>query len=145
VSDHPPQLPADPDPDDSDDSDEPDFAAMLSSLLGGADNPEVTKALAAMGIDKIDPATMGVIAAQLKAMFSGGPAEPFNVELATDVARKTVAATGDSSVGDAARREIEQAVHIAGLWLDAVTDLSATGGAVHAWSRAEWVDQTMPM
>lgn len=134
---HPHQQPADPD--------EPDFAAMLASLLGGADNPEVAKALGAMGIDKIDPAAMGMIGAQLKAMLSGGPAEPFNLELATDVARKSVAAQGDSIVGDAARREIEQAVQIAGLWLDDVTDLSATGGAVHAWSRAEWVDRTMPM
>ena len=64
MSDHPHQQPADPD--------EPDFAAMLASLLGGADNPEVAKALGAMGIDKIDPATMGMIGAQLKAMFSGG-------------------------------------------------------------------------
>ena len=134
---HPHQQPADPD--------EPDFEALLASLLGGADNPEVAKALGAMGIDKIDPATMGMIGAQLKAMFTGGATEPFNLELATDVARKSVAAQGDSIVGDAARREIEQAVQIAGLWLDDVTDLSATGGAVHAWSRAEWVDQTMPM
>ena len=137
MSDQPRQQPADPD--------EPDFAAMLASMLGGADNPEVAKALGAMGIDKIDPATMGMIGAELKAMFSGGATEPFNLELATDVARKSVAAQGDSSVGDAARREIEEAVQIAGLWLDDVTDLSAPGGAVHAWSRAEWVDQTMPM
>ena len=137
MSDHPQQQPADPD--------EPDFAAMLASLLGGADNPEVAKALAAMGIDKIDPATMGMIGAQLKAMFSGGNAEPFNLELATDVARKSVSAQGDSTVGVAARREIEQAVQIASLWLDDATDLSAPNGAVHAWSRAEWVDQTMPM
>jgi len=137
VSDHPQQQPANPD--------EPDFAAMLASLLGGADNPELAKALRAMGIDNSDPATMGMIGAQLKAMFSSGTAEPFNLELATDVARKSVAAQGDSSVGDAARREIEQAVQIAGLWLDDVTDLSAHNGAVHAWSRAEWVDQTMPM
>ena len=137
MSDHPQQQPANPD--------EPDFAAMLASLLGGADNPEMAKALGAMGIDNLDPATMGMIGAQLKAMFSGGTAEPFNLELATDVARKSVAAQGDSSVGDAARREIEQAVQIAGLWLDDVTDLSAHNGAVHAWSRAEWVDQTMPM
>ena len=137
MSDQPHPQPADPD--------EPDFAAMLASMLGGADNPEVAKALGAMGIDKIDPATMAMIGAQLKAMLSGGDAEPFNLELATDVARKSVAAQGDSSVGDAARREIEEAVQIAGLWLDDVTDLSAPGGAVHAWSRAEWVDQTMPM
>ena len=136
MSDHPHQKP--------DGQDEPDFEAMLASLLG-SDNPEVAKALGAMGIDKIDPATMGMIGAQLKAMLSGGAAEPFNLELATDVARKSVAAQGDSTVGDAARREIEQAVQIANLWLDDVTDLSAPHGAVHAWSRAEWVDQTMPM
>jgi putative hydrolase len=137
VSNLPDQQPVDPD--------EPDFAAMLASLLGGVDNPEVAKALGAMGIDKIDPAMMGMVAAQLKAMFTSGPAEPFNLDLATDMARKTVSAQGDSSVGDAARREVEQAVQIAGLWLDAVTDLSAPNGPVCAWSRAEWVDQTMPM
>ena len=138
MSNHPDQRPDDPD--------EPDFEAMLASLLGGADNPEVAKALGAMGIDKIDPATMGMIGAQLKAMFTGGgPAEPFNLELATDMARKSVAAQGDSTVGDAARREIEQAVQIARLWIDDVTDLPAPSGAIHAWSRAEWVDQTMPM
>jgi len=137
VSDHPHPQPADPD--------EPDFAAMFASLLGGADNPELAKALGAMGIDKIDPATAGMIGAQLKAMFASGPAEPFNLELATDVARKTVAAQGDSTVGDAARREVEQAVQVADLWLDAVTDLTAPHGPIHAWSRAEWVDQTMPM
>jgi putative hydrolase len=138
VSDHPEQQPADPD--------EPDFEAMLASLLGAADNPEVAKALGAMGIDKIDPATVGMIGAQLKAMFSAsGPAESLNLELATDVARKTVAAQGDSSVGDVARRQIEESVHIAGLWLDDVTDMTAPNGVVHAWSRAEWVDRTMPM
>jgi len=138
VSDHPEEQPDNPD--------EPDFEAMLASLLESADNPEVAKALSAMGIDKIDPATVGMMAAQLKAMFSaGGPAESFNLELATDVARKTVAEQGDSSVGDVARRQIEEAVHIAGLWLDDVTDLTARNMVVHAWSRAEWVDRTMPM
>jgi putative hydrolase len=138
VPDHPVQQPPNPD--------EPDFEAMLASLLAGADNPEVAKALSAMGIDKDDPATVGMLGAQLKAMFSGsGPAESFNLELATDVARKAVAAQGDSSVGDAARRQIEEAVHIAGLWLDDVTDMTTPNSLVHAWSRAEWVDKTMPM
>jgi putative hydrolase len=140
VSDHPHQGPANPD-----EPDEPDFAALLASLLGAADNPEVADALAAMGIDKMDPATMAVMGAQLKSMLSGDAAEPFNVELATDVARKSVAAEGDAVVGDVARRQIEQAVEVANLWIDAVTDMPASPGAVHAWSRAEWVDQTMPM
>ena len=137
MSDQPHPQPKDPD--------EPDFEAMLTSLLGGADNPEMAEALGAMGIDKLYPATMGMIGAQLKAMLSGDAAEPFNLDLATDVARKTVAEQGDSSIGGAARREIEQAVRIAVLWLDDVTDLSTSNGEVHAWSRAEWVDQTMPM
>jgi putative hydrolase len=140
VSDHPGQGPAHPD-----EPEEPDFAAMLASLLGATDNPEVAKALAAMGIDNLDPATMAMMGAQLKSMFSSDSVEPFNVELANDVARKSVAAEGDSFVGDVARREIEQAVEVANLWIDAVTDLPAPAGAVHAWSRAEWVDQTMPM
>jgi len=139
VSDHP-HGPANPD-----EPVEPDFEAMLASLLGAADNPEVAKALAAMGIDKTDPASMGMLGAQLKAMFTTGPVEPFNVELASDVARKSVAAEGDAIVSAAARREVEQAVEVAHLWIDAVTDLPTPAGSVHAWSRAEWVDQTMPM
>jgi putative hydrolase len=140
VSDHPPEGPANPD-----EPEDPDFAAMLAAMLGGADNPEVTNALAAMGIDKMDPGTMAIIGSQLKSMFSNDPVEPFNVELATDVARKAVAVEGDSVVGDVARREIEQAVEVAHLWIDAVTDLPAPAGAAYAWSRAEWVEQTMPM
>jgi len=142
VSDHPNQGPANPD-----EPTEPDFAALLASLFGAADNPEVARALEAMGIDKdkMDPATMATIGAQLTSMFSGDATEPFNVELANDVARKSVAAEGDSIVGAVARREVEQAVEAANLWVDAVTDLPAPAGPVHAWSRAEWVDQTMPM
>jgi putative hydrolase len=140
VSDHPDQGPTDPD-----EPNEPDFAAMLAAMLGGAGNSEVTDALAAMGIDKMDPAMMAIIGSQLKSMLSGEAVEPFNVELATDVARKTVAAQGDSVVGEVARRQIEEAVEVANLWIDAVTDMPAPAGAVHAWSRAEWVDQTMPM
>ena len=130
----------------SPDPDEPDFQQMLSNLLGGAaDNPQLAEALKAMGVDRLDPAAMGMISAQLKAMLSASPDEPFNAELATDVARKTVSAAGDASVGDAARRDVEEAAHVAGLWLDDVTQFTAPGVAARAWSRAEWVDQTMPV
>ena len=130
----------------SPDPDEPDFQKMLSELLGSnADNPQLAEALKAMGIDRLDPAAMGMISAQLQAMFSSDPGEVFNAELATDVARKTVSAAGDTSLGATARREVEEAAHVAGLWLDDVTQLSAPGVAARAWSRAEWVDQTMPV
>lgn len=126
--------------------DQPDFEAMLRSLLGGTDNPEVARALGAMGIDKIDPAMMGMITAQLQAMLSGGaPDGSFNVDLATDVARKAVAAAGDTSVGAAATREVERAVQVATLWLDEVTEFAAPSAGGRALSRAEWVERTMPV
>ena len=126
----------------------PDLGEFLGSMLGPdgtPTNPEMAEALSAMGIDKIDPSMMGMIAAQLQTMFAGDSGEPFNLELATDVARKTVAAQGDSVVAAAARREVEEAVQVAGLWLDEATSFSAPGVASLAWSRAEWVDQTMPV
>jgi putative hydrolase len=117
---------------------------MLRSLLGDTDNPDVAKALGAMGLDQSDPATMGMISAQLKAMFSG-EGGAFNVEMAHDVARKTVSAAGDSSVSAAMVRDVTQVAQVASLWLDEVTDLGAPSAGVHAWSRAEWVEQTMPV
>ncbi len=124
--------------------DEPDFEAMLRSLLGDTDNPEVAKALGAMGLDQSDPATMGLISAQLKAMFSGSGG-PFNVEMAHDVARKTVSEAGDSSVSAAMSRDVSQVAQVASLWLDEVTDFTAPSAGVRAWSRAEWVEHTMPV
>ena len=124
--------------------DEPDFEAMLRSLLGDTDNPEVAKALGAMGLDQSDPATMGLISAQLKAMFSGSGG-PFNVEMAHDVARKTVAEAGDASVSAAMTRDVSQVAQVASLWLDEVTDFTAPSAGVRAWSRAEWVEHTMPV
>ena len=47
-------------------------------------------------------------------------------------------------VGDAARRQLAQAVQVAELWLDEVTAFEAPGITTHAWSRAEWVEATMP-
>lgn len=126
----------------------PDLGEFLGSMLGPdgtPTNPEMAEALSAMGIDKIDPSMMGMIAAQLQTMFAGDPGEAFNLELATDVARKTVAAEGDSTVGAAAVRQVEEAVQVAGLWLDSATSFTAPGAASRAWSRAEWVEQTMPV
>ena len=125
--------------------DEPDLEQMLRSLLGDGANSEMAQALGAMGLDQSDPAMMSMISAQLKTMFSGGDPGPFNVQMATDVARKTVSAAGDAAVGAAMQRDVAQVVQVANLWLDAVTDFNAPGAGVHAWSRAEWVEQTMPV
>ena len=126
--------------------DEPDFGELLRNLMGGnlADNPQLADALKQMGMDNLDPAMMQMVQSQIQAMMSGPTDGSFNVAMATDVARKAVAAEGDQSIGSSTARDVEQVAHVANLWLDEVTDFAATGG-VKAWSRAEWVEQTMPM
>lgn len=133
-----PSNPNEPDPE------QPDFSKLIEQLLGGAD-PGIAQAMASMGLGKIDPATMSMLAGQLSAMFQAAPTDGVNLELSADVARKTVAAEGDRVVTDAERRGIDDAARVADLWLDSVTSLSAPGTSVRTWSRAEWISGTMPM
>lgn len=123
----------------------PEVEQMLARLTGGSLDPDMAKALKDMGIDKVDPAMLEMMASQMRAMFAGGDdADPFNVAMATDTARATVSETGDAVVGDADRRRLDQAAQVAELWLDEVTAFEAPGITTHAWSRAEWVEATMP-
>lgn len=72
--------------------------------------------------------------------WQGGPV---NWDLAKDVARQ--AASGDDpSVTDAERAAVADAIRLAELWLDPTTGFSAATGPAHAWSRAEWIEATLP-
>jgi putative hydrolase len=73
--------------------------------------------------------------------WSGGPV---NWDLARDLARQAVAASGDRSVGESQRSEVADALRLAELWLDPVTAFAPGATRSAAWSRAEWVEQTMP-
>ncbi|MBB2890020.1 zinc-dependent metalloprotease [Flexivirga oryzae] len=139
MSNNPPERP------DDDDAQQPDLSELLRSILGGdSGNDQLASALEQMGVQDMNPQMMQMLQSQLQAMMSGPVDGAVNLELATDVARKTVSAAGDASVGAAATRDVEQVVQVANLWLDEVTDFPAIGPA-KALSRAEWVDQTMPM
>lgn len=73
--------------------------------------------------------------------YQGGPV---NWDLARDVARQTVSASGDRSVATAEREQVLEAMRLAELWLDEVCAFPAGGSTVKAWSRAEWVEATLP-
>ena len=73
--------------------------------------------------------------------WQGGPV---NWDLARDLARQAVAAAGDHSVSAAERDEVLDAMRLAELWLDPVTAFAAGVTSANAWSRAEWVEQTLP-
>ncbi|MFD9371507.1 zinc-dependent metalloprotease [Streptomyces sp. NPDC060020] len=110
---------------------------------GGADNP-----FAAM-FGAMNPNDLGAAFQQLGQMLSyeGGPV---NWDMAKDIARQTVAqgtADGvkDTSVGIAEKSAVEEAVRLADHWLDGVTSLPSGTTTSVAWSRAEWVEATLPV
>ncbi|MFD6229597.1 zinc-dependent metalloprotease [Streptomyces sp. NPDC060232] len=110
---------------------------------GGADNP-----FAAM-FGSMNPNDLGAAFQQLGQMLSyeGGPV---NWDMAKNIARQTVAqgtADGvkDTSVGIAEKSAVEEAVRLADHWLDGVTSLPSGATTAVAWSRAEWVEATLPV
>ncbi|HET7278735.1 MAG TPA: zinc-dependent metalloprotease [Dermatophilaceae bacterium] len=138
----------------------PELRELLGALTGGGAldprsldpsllDPQAIKALQdqleAMGLGRVDPAALQSMAAQVRAMFAQPVEGPLNAQLALDTARRVVSSEGDSSVGDGARRHVVDSVHVADLWLDDVTALPAPAAPAHGWSRAEWVDATMPV
>lgn len=62
-----------------------------------------------------------------------------------DIARKMVTTQGsDPTPSPSQLAELRDSVRLADTWLDAATGFPATGGKVAVWSRAEWVEETMP-
>jgi putative hydrolase len=68
-----------------------------------------------------------------------------NWDLAKQVARQTVSEKGDASVLDVDRRKVTEALRIADLWLEDTTEFPSGIRTAQAWSRAEWVEATLPV
>jgi len=95
----------------------------------------------------LDMAQFGAALQQLGQMLQSGGAtdgSAVNWDLARDTARGLVAQEGDPSVSAVERREVEQALDLATLWLDPVTSFPATASGGGAWSRSEWIEATLP-
>ena len=72
--------------------------------------------------------------------WSGGPV---NWDLARQGAISTLA-TGTQPTSEAERTAVTEALRLADLWLDQATDLPSGVDRAVAWSRVEWVEQTLP-
>lgn len=94
----------------------------------------------------LDMSQLGAALQQLGAMLQsgGGDGSAVNWDLARDTARGLVAQQGDPSVSAIERREVEQALDLATLWLDPVTSFPATSSGGGAWSHSEWIEATLP-
>ncbi|WP_432940196.1 zinc-dependent metalloprotease [Kribbella sp. CA-253562] len=88
---------------------------------------------------------LNAIFAQVQQLLSGSTdGKPVNWDLAKDIARKTVAANGDRSVTPTDNDRVADAVRLAEHWLDQATTLPEASTTSAAWSRAEWVENTLP-
>src|SRR3712207_7504036 len=72
--------------------------------------------------------------------WSGGPV---NWDLARQGAISSLAA-GSQPTSEAERAAVADALRLADLWLDQVTELPSGVDRPLAWSRVEWVEQTLP-
>jgi putative hydrolase len=68
-----------------------------------------------------------------------------NWELSTQVARHVVAQQPDPSPSAGQQSAVSDAVRLADLWLDSVTDLPSGAALAQAWSRAQWIENTRPV
>lgn len=82
-------------------------------------------------------------------MFSGGGTgsdSGVNWEITKDTARKVAASLGPDPTPDSAQqRALVDAAAIAEVWLDEATTFPRVSGTIRAWSRAEWIEETMPI
>ncbi len=127
---------------------------MLSGFFGDRTD-EVLEQMRAQGLDPAamaglpgaaapDPAAMQQVLAQVQRLLSASGDAPVNADVAHDVARQVAVAEGDPSLTAGQAKAATDALSVAELWLDVVTDLPPAGGTPRAWSRSEWVEATLP-
>jgi putative hydrolase len=87
---------------------------------------------------------LNALMAQMQRVFAGQDGS-VNWEVAKDVARSAVAQTKDPTPSAVDRTAVDDAVRLAELWLDTATGFPSATSQAEAWSRAEWVEATMPV
>jgi putative hydrolase len=114
--------------------------------------------------DPGDPAQMQQFLGQLQQLFTTGDDGPVNWELARQVAQAAVTGTatagfagftgpttetpapvGDPRISEAERAAVGEALHLADLWLEPVSALPSGIRVTQAWTRVEWINQTLPI
>jgi len=135
-------MPDDQRPDDHQDSSEEEFRDMLREFLSGNSEIDPAKLASAAGLPN-DPAMLAQLMSQLQnAMQSSG--DGINWELSLEQA-KGLAARSTVVTLPTERSQLEQAFHVAALWLAEATSISELVSEPRLVSRTEWVASTMPV
>ncbi|MEE6273651.1 zinc-dependent metalloprotease [Georgenia wangjunii] len=133
---------------------EDSWEALLRSMLGPEAAAEAMRAMQASGMDPeamaraaglpADRNQLSMMLAQMQQVLAAGDGGPVNWGLAHDIARQAARAAGDPTVTATQASDVSSALQVADLWLDAATELGPSGGFKRAWSRSDWVEQTLP-
>jgi putative hydrolase len=127
-----------PDPDETGD----DFRDLLREFLAGNTNIDPAQLASAAGLPD-DPAAVERLIQQLQSALSSST-EGVNWGLALEQAT-TIASHSTVVSLPAERSQLEQALHVASLWLDEVTFVSALTTEPRLMSRTEWATASMPI
>jgi putative hydrolase len=121
---------------------EEEFREMLRAFLEGNTDLDPSKLASAAGLPN-DPELVAQLIAQLQnALQSSG--EGINWGLALEQAKSLASRSTVVSL-PAERSQLEQAFHVASLWLAEATDISELTVEPRLISRTEWVTATMPI
>ena len=115
---------------------------MLKDFLAGNTNLDPAKLAGAAGLPN-DPEMVAQLISQLQSAMQN-TTDGINWDLALQQA-KSIAERGTVVSLPAERSQLEQALHVASLWLDEATTISELSGAPRLMSRQEWVTATMPV
>lgn len=113
----------------------PDFSQLdLGKLAAGLGDQ----------IPGLDPQMLAMVMGRIQSLINSGEG-PVNWALAKDIARGASASTPDPSPTAGELASLADAVRLAEHWLDEVCELPAGTTGALAWSRAEWIEQTLPV
>lgn len=116
---------------------------MLRDFLAGREGIDPSQLAGAAGLPT-DPAAIARMMSQLQAAMNAAGTDGVNWSMAMEQA-KSLALKTVTPVSAIARAEIDQAFHLAGLWLAEVSDLSDTGQTPEVMTRLEWIEKTFPL
>ncbi|SEC71845.1 putative hydrolase [Nocardioides exalbidus] len=88
---------------------------------------------------------LNALMSQMQSLFAPGGDDggPVNWETVTDLARKSAAQEPDPTVTPAQSGAVADAVRLADHWLDTTTGFASGVTTTAAWSRAEWIVETV--
>ena len=122
---------------------EDEFRDMLRDILSGKSSIDPSQLAGAAGLPA-DPASINALMQQLQGALRGNGDGGISWDAALTQGQ-TKAAEAQVAVTPAEHAALDQAFHIAALWLDEVTDIAELTVVPRLLTRKEWVTESMPV